>query len=682
MSAPSETPSRIPEHNPGNWHEDAYFGIHYDLHATVDDTELGAELTEEHLIERWSAIQPDWVQCDCKGHPGYTSWPTKVGSASPGIVKDSLAIHRSATRKLGIKLGMHYSGIYDELAIELHPEWANIHSDGEADNESICLLSGYVENLMIPQMLEVIHKYDVDGFWVDGDNFSAIPCWCERCRAAFSAQTGIRNIPSDCKSAHWERWLSFHRDLFVEYVKKYADAIHEAKPTCLVCSNWMYTVRQPDPIRYPIDYISGDFTPWWGGDRAAMEGRMIDSRNISWDLMAWGFGVVGDPDSGHERIHIPKSPLHLCQEISEVISLGGATMVYMQPLRNGWLNSKDCATLKEVATFARKRKETCFKSKSASEAAVLHLASHYYANNVPLFKVGEAAAPLQGALHCLLENHISADITSRELILDDPSRYRLICIPEQIELDEELIEGLVDFVDKGGIVLASGSHLAKDYGPLFGVHPAEDRITTPYSIPVADGAFPMYGEWQPVLPGSNAVGVINALSSMDQEKGRTKKVVVTRRHVGKGAFVSVHGPVFSQYFMSHTPVIREFIGTLISSLNISWQATVTAPPWVEVILRRKQGDLIINLLNRGSCETMSASRYMVEAVPSADDIKIKLSMPEAPGKVTLIPDGGNLEYKYEDGSLSMTFNGLYVHTAIRVEGGQGVVPKTSLTTGR
>ena len=88
-----------------NWHENVFFGIHNDLHATASDTDLGRELTPELLRERLLRTHPDWVQTDCKGHPGYTSWPTKVGSTSPGVVKDALRIYRDVTRELGIKLG-------------------------------------------------------------------------------------------------------------------------------------------------------------------------------------------------------------------------------------------------------------------------------------------------------------------------------------------------------------------------------------------------------------------------------------------------------------------------------------------------------------------------------------------------------------------------------------------------
>jgi hypothetical protein len=221
-----------------SWHQNVFFGIHSDLHATAYDTELGRELTPELLRERLLRTHPDWVQTDCKGHPGYTSWPTKVGSTSPGVVKDSLRIYRDVTRDLGIRLGVHYSGVLDARAIELHPEWAAVDV-------------GYAEQLMIPQMMEIIDTYDVDGFWVDGDNWAALPCWCELCRAEFTRRTGVGEVPTKAGQPHWAEWLAFHRDLFVAYVTRYTNAIHARKPGCLSVSNWMYSMFEPEAVKAP-----------------------------------------------------------------------------------------------------------------------------------------------------------------------------------------------------------------------------------------------------------------------------------------------------------------------------------------------------------------------------------------------------------------------------------------------
>ena len=105
-----------------NWHEQAFFGLHFDLHVVQEDRMLGADLSEEHLVHELGKVGLDFVQCDCKGHPGYAGYPTRVGIPAPHIVKDSLRIWRNATRTLGLPLIVHYSGIWDHAALTAHPE--------------------------------------------------------------------------------------------------------------------------------------------------------------------------------------------------------------------------------------------------------------------------------------------------------------------------------------------------------------------------------------------------------------------------------------------------------------------------------------------------------------------------------------------------------------------------------
>lgn len=185
------------------WIRSVFFGVHYDLHARPSDKAFGAELTPEHLRERLMQVRPDWIQCDGKGHPGYTSYPSKVGSTVPDLVGDPLRIHREVTRELGIKLGVHYSGVWDFRAIELHPEWACRDAEGQPSDRVTCRNSAYLDELMIPQLLEMVEHYDVDGFWVDGDNWGSLPCWCERCVAEFARRTGIGTAPRRPDEPHW-----------------------------------------------------------------------------------------------------------------------------------------------------------------------------------------------------------------------------------------------------------------------------------------------------------------------------------------------------------------------------------------------------------------------------------------------------------------------------------------------
>ena len=62
---------------------ESFLGIHFDFHAGADCTEVGKNMTPEMVAASVDKVQPDYVQIDCKGHPGYSSYPTKVGNPAP-----------------------------------------------------------------------------------------------------------------------------------------------------------------------------------------------------------------------------------------------------------------------------------------------------------------------------------------------------------------------------------------------------------------------------------------------------------------------------------------------------------------------------------------------------------------------------------------------------------------------
>jgi len=649
-----------------NWHEDVFFGIHYDLHANAADTELGRELTAEHLRKRLEQIRPDWIQCDCKGHPGYTSWPTSVGSTSPGMVRDALRIHRDVTRELGIRLGMHYSGVIDTRAIELHPEWGVVNADGERSGRSTCRLSGYRDELMIPQMLELVDTYGVDGFWVDGENWGSQPCYCDACRAAFAQRTGIEDVPTAAEEPHWEEWLSFQRDLFREHVTAYAEAIHAREADCLVCSNWMYTVRQPEPITVPVDYLSGDYTSNWGAARAALEGRMLDNRGVTWDLMVWGFT---------RNYQVPESPwamkpaLHLKQETAEVLALGGALMVYTKPHRSGWLTGWEHDIIAETASFCRARKEACFRSVSCSEAAVLHVADHYYSSNAPLFNYGTAVRPLEGALTALLETQRSTDILTVENVPTRLHNYRLLVVPEQTRLGDELVSQLTAWVEEGGYLLMSGSHLASETRELVGCSPSGEASERAVQLPISGEAVQLSGMWQTATPGADTEPWLCNVRNLEPDLAQDDDPLVTCRQLGEGRVLAVHGPIFRNYACLRVPRVRRLIGTLVSRLGIDWKVELEGSPRVELVCRRQGAKLMLNLINRGAGETLSPTRTMVDELPEIPNVALSVALERAPAAVTLEPDGSALPWRFSNGLLRVTVPQVRIHDIVSIATG-------------
>ena len=188
--------------------------------------------------------------------------------------------------------------------------------------DRMCPRSGYVDELMIPQLLEMIDRCGIDGFWIDGDLWGAEPCYCQRCRAAFREKTGIAEPPKGPGEPNWAAWWNFTRESFEEYVTRYCNAVHRHKPGVLVCSNWLQTFRHPGEPKVPTDWISGDNTAVWGLDSSRCEARFISTRGKPWDIMLWDFYAshgLTEPSSPW----VTKPVQMLQQEAAVVVALGG-----------------------------------------------------------------------------------------------------------------------------------------------------------------------------------------------------------------------------------------------------------------------------------------------------------------------------------------------------------------------
>jgi hypothetical protein len=657
-----------PEGTP-DWHARGFFALHYDLHANAEDTELGRDLTHEHLREEILRVGPDWIQCDCKGHPGYTSYPTEVGIPSPGIVQDALRIHREVTRELGLPLVMHYSGVWDDAAMAAHPDWRRIGPDGSGTSRLIhnreagraCLTGPYTDEYMIPQLLEIIDRYDVDGFWVDGENWATEPCYCDRCRTRFAASHGGAAAPTGPDEPHWAEWLTFHRGLFEAHVRRYTEAVHARKPDCLVCSNWMYSMRQPDPVAVPVDYLSGDFDHAFGGARAAVEARMLDGRDLPWNLMAWSF-LSGERDWGGWTA---KSAPHLCQEAAEVLACGGRVILYETPQRSGHLIGWHHEIMAEVARFCRARQSIVLNSTSVPQAAVLHGAAAYYRHNRPLYNPGTATEAVEGALHALLDAGYHADVITERALVQRLAEYPLLVIPEQDPLSPDVVALLPDYVRGGGRVIVSGAHVAVTLADLVGVEAAGAARDGYHYLPSGEGAVTVAGPWQPVAL-HDAQPLLALLAGQEPGRDALGSAAATVRGLGAGCVVAVYGPIFADYYRTRYPRLRETLAGIIAATWPEPRIHLDTHGAIALSLRRQRDRLIVHLLNRAGDPPTGPHRVMVERVPPTGPVTVQLRCP-LPRRVYAVPDEPQLTTRWSGGVLTATVPSLGIHAAIVVE---------------
>jgi len=630
-------------------------------------------------------MDPDFVQTDCKGHPGMTSWFSQVPTAtiSPGVVKDALLGWREATRAMGVPLHCHYSGIWDKAAGKKYPEWAVVPSPEDAarmegsfwvKGEKMCPRGPYVDQLLIPQFMELIDRYEVDGFWVDGEIWAVEPCYCEKCVAAFKEKTGLAEAPTKPDDPNWVAWINFTRESFEAYVTHYCNAVHEHKPGVVVCSNWLQTFHHPGEPKVPTDWISGDAIA--GTDTLRCEARFISTRGKPWDIMTWAFyktGEFNDPKAPW----VAKSVDMLKQEAAIILALGGNFQIYEHPLglRDGRLVPWRMKRLGQAGHYVRQRKELCQGGEMWPQVAVLHSEAHYYTQPSKNLFWGYDTSYVEGAVYSLADNSYGVDILDEWALLPRLQDFAVVVVPEQENISQEMVHALKHYVINGGRLLLSGVGLYDRFGAEF--IGAESRALEEgqvYHLPAAEGAFPIYSaRWRLLEPTTGqALAIPGKTPLTDAEL--LPHAAATLNNVGLGKVAYVGCDLFRFFRTTRYPLTRCFVGELIQHLEPRLEVAVHAPSSVEVILHQRPGQKIVHLVNR----TLPAPNYPqngpAEEIPAVGPITVELKMAKRPQKVSLHFEDAEIRSDFakagggqEGGTLKVTIPAVHIHAALVVE---------------
>ena len=665
----------------GSWYGDKwYFGLHYDLHANANDKELGTHCSPKELCPMLKKADVDFVQTDCKGHPGMTSWFTQVkdGTVSPGVVKDALAQWREATKRLGLPLHCHYSGIWDMAAARKHPEWAVVKAPGaDKPSEKMCPRGPYLKKLLIPQLFEAIDRYGVDGFWIDGDIWGVEPCYCKACVAEFRRRTGIRKPPVSPEDEHWTAWMNFHRDSFLEYVKTYVEAVHAHKPGVKICSNWLQTLRNPGQPAVPQDWISGDNNYVFGMDGSRCEARWLCHRGKPWDIMLWSFSKTGALiDESSPWTIKPVETLE--QEAAMLLSTGGNLQIYeTTPLRTGQLVPWRIERLREVSRFVKRRRRLCQNTETLPMAAVLHSEVHYYSKcHSPNLLFGYDIAPVEGATWLLSDCHYGVDILDEWAIRDKLADFPVVVVPEQIRMSDAMVDALKRYVQGGGRLFLTGVGMEQRFGLDFlGLKKMDATDKKLFHVPIGtQETTPIYSE-QWGLMKTNASG--RAFAALGDSPARGERLtgcpaVVFARH-GKGTVAYMPADLFHYYQKNNYPDTRRFMAEVMKRLFPKPQVSVDAPVGVDFVARRRNGQLLLHFINRASGNPTSPRQGMIEEIPPLGPVRLSIRLEREPRKVTWhFEDSSALDWQWlpekggPGGRLAVTIAKVGIHGVLQI----------------
>jgi len=644
FAAPPDDPPRLRR-------ADSFLGFHFDLHPQGSDTALGRDLTEDHIEALLARTRPDYIQYDCKGHVGWLGYPSAVSPSSPGIVKDSLAMWRKVTARRGVALYVHFSGVWDSLAVETHPEWARVDAARKPDKSHTSTFGPYVDQRMIPQLEEVSAKYNLDGVWIDGECWATNPDYSAAVGKAFGEP-----LPNGPKDARWQEFLDLNRDQFRKYVRHYLEVLHKSRPKFQIASNWLYSTYVPEKPELAVDFVSGDYLGNSSIATARVESRYLAATGTAWDLMAWGFHSSRNDNTG--TIH--KAPDQLMQEASVVLMQGGGFQVYYQPSRAGRFDDLMVETMGKVADFCRARREFSHKSEPVPQAAVVFSGHSLYRTSNKLFGgwSKQLTGPVNGMVSAMADAHYLVDVVP-DWKLETLGRYALVVLPDWLEIGTATAQRLAEYAKSGGRLVVVGSQNTLLFRDVLGLKVAGTSRDEMAWVAGVEMPGTIRGQWLAVEPGdAEVIGMRHPTSDLSRE-GRA---AATLHRYGSGMVAVIPGPVGVNYEYSHSSAIREFVKRVLNRLHESALST-DAPASVEFALRRKGGNTILHMANMTNMQ-VSAEYMTTDFIPKVGPFELKLRLASKPSKVTLEPGGRVLQGVWKDGAWSGRVESLHIHNAL------------------
>lgn len=635
---------------------DCFFGVHFDLHASEEITDAGKTLNAEMIDTFLTKVKPDFIQIDCKGHPGISSYPTKVGYHVKGFEKDPLKLFREVTAKNNVALFMHFSGVWDNKVVKEHPGWDVIRADGKPSGQKVSFFSPYLDMYMIPQLKE-LSDYGVDGAWIDGECWAVEPDYGKESLKRFMEETGITEVPKSPSDKYFPEFLEYTRGLFRKHLEKYVNAIHEYNPDFQVTSNWSYSSIMPEKVKINVDYLSGDVTPLNGVYRSAFEARCLAPQGKPWDLMAWGFSW----DGGKMPMSV-KSSVQLQQEAAQIMAMGGGVQFYFQQNRDLSIKPWLATMLSEIGTFCRERQQFCHKAKSVPQIALLYPTASHQKNGTRPYS--NSTWKLEGALYMILDNQYPVEILMEHHLLGNMNKYPLIIIPECNYLDPEFRSEIIHYVEDGGKLLVIGSETGELFREELGIKSLEQREAVPEFIAAGNKIGAILSQYAKVELNDDA-RMISAFYEGSDFTRKSDIVASSSRKLGKGTISAIYFNAGSAYSEYKSHVLRDYAGDHIASLFPDPEVKVKGSRILHVAVNNKEGRTYINLINvSGDHNAKSVIGY--DEIPYLKDLTVAIKTGKQPRKIILQPEGTKLAVEFKNGISTVLLPDLHIYSILEI----------------
>ena len=693
-----------PKENVSNWFRDIYRLLHIDG-GVVGQKDFEKSFDAEATAERFKEIGAQMVSYQAKSR--YSYYPSKIGTPDPTIDRDCFGELTRALKKRGIKSIAYFHISRERKFHKLHPDWV-INTDPsvtvarDADTSemgTMCLNSPYLEEVVIPQMKEIVDLYDVDGFFIDivlqpylWDN-----CYCKYCRELFAMEVG-GEIPlddNDPRAFAYRKWSNMH---FEAVMEKYYRALAEIKPDITFINNHCWNTRYPiTPPSYVMHLTWDTPTPNAGlyAWNFSFEARYLATLNDVLPDLTWSCMNVSSQGWGDYELRETEAFLQEC-----AIMLAGCGRTY--PSYNPYPTGNPAPALMEAFGEVNKRTialEPFVKNcKPVKDVVILHSADSVW-SRAPMkphvsWVPSTAYHPVAGAHKAMIEGHVQIALANSEVFLKTINEYNAIVLPTQRILSEQECVAIRRFVRNGGALLVTGETGMRDtdnkplsdfsIADVLGVKYQETIDTSisylrvkskdyEFGIPAYD--IPVVGKYVRFKP-TTAKTLVEIVPPYKGVRSGTPPPAelsegpgVTINSYGKGKAVYCASELFAGYYIKDTPVLRKLAMWMLNlaySVDSRTLVIENTPINVEVFYNQRGNERFIHLVNYSGDKREVGSAH-AQDFPIIHGMRVNVRLKDRPVSITTVPGGKKVTFTYRNGLATFNAEPLAIHDVYRIE---------------
>ncbi|WP_127584924.1 alpha-amylase family protein [Paenibacillus koleovorans] len=655
--------------------------VHLDFHTSEAIPGIGEKFNRQQFQDQLKLGSVDSITVFSKCHHGWAYHPSEANVMHPELHFDLLGEMIEAAHAINVKTPVYLSAGLDEKLARVHPEWL-VRDENDSTNWAkgfmvpgyhvFCFNSPYLEQVLIPQIVEVVTRYDVDGVFLD--IVKVVSCYCHHCVASLRAEGSDPRNKQAAKRL-WER-------TYANYTKRVREAVDAVKQGLPVFHNGGHIRCGRRDLAAMNTHLELESLPTgsWGYDHFPFSARYTQGLGMPF------LGMTGKFHTSWGEFGGFKHPNALRYETSLCLANGARCSIGDQLHPNGAMNETTYRLIGQAYSEVERKEPWCSNVASVADIGLLSVEALHSALGRESPRVSQ---PDSGAIRMLSEGNYLFDVLDWE---SEFEKYKVLILPDMITLTEPLRDRLQSYLHAGGRILATGqsglyandvspesatSGFAIDFGVNWlGPNPYKPDYFRPHFelSSLGSGTFVFYSQGQNIelSEGGTELG-----SRQNPYFNRDVFTFSSHQHTpnvlsdaGPGMVESPNGiyiawNIFEDYATKGSLALKE---TVLHALNLMLpdKTLYTNLPAQGIVTLMKQAaeSRYVNHLLYASPVKRGTSVEVIEDILPLYLIEVQIRLDRKPARVYLAPDGQELPFQWNGEYVSYTVPRLECHQMV------------------